>query len=249
MKKLLFLSLLPFTAIAADPNFLTPADLPANALQYYATNGRGTIPEFPKGFGISEALEQNHARESCMAPVGKQLSDWSAESGQIAGNYWHYMISATFACLPPVTSANLRGDAASRLAKALVGVSELGGHKSADVLCYERIEDVCAGSTLEDLNDRETCELADKNQGGALSTIDDLVSDAHGDVLRNEGARSLNAALPVFTDGRRDDTPGGNCQPQLYGKFKGISRKSAHVNCSRDATGVDSCVVEGIIDN
>jgi hypothetical protein len=247
MKYFLVLALLPSAVFAADPNFLTPADLPAKAEQIFSASGRGGMPDFPDGYGIDLALRANVAHRSCMAPVGRQLTDWV--TSRTTGFYWNYSVSAFFECLAPTVSITQTGGSAERLYADLKGVTEASGPtalKTADVLCYERLEDVCDQNVLMSYNERETCELADRNQNGALITLDDL--NHGGQVLRQEGANALAKDLPVFVDGRRDDTSGGNCQPHLYGKFKGISRKSAHVSCTKNQDGAVECVVAGIIE-
>jgi len=248
MKLFFVLALLPTAAIAADPNILTPADLPARALQIFSASGRGEMPAFPEGYGIDLALKANIAHRTCMAPVGRQLTEWV--TSRKTDFYWKYTISAAFECLAPKVSTTQTGDSAKRLYADLKGVTEASGpklSKTADVLCFERLEQVCKNNVLMTYNERETCELADGNQNGNVVTLDDL--NQGNDVIRNEGANALARDLPVFRDGRRDDTPPPlNCQPHQYGNLKGISRKSAHVNCTKDQNGAVECAIAGIIE-
>lgn len=243
----LLVLMLPASALAEDPNFLTPRDLPAKASQIFGAMGRGQMPDFPKGYGIEEALRANIAAQTCMAPVGRQLTEWT-ESRNSDGFYWHYNISAQFECRAPRMNTAQYEEKAEKLSAALKDVTSVGTvrrmTKSALVLCFERLEQVCDGNVLIRYQNRETCELQDLSRGNSLIILDDLVDGST--VIRNEGARALSALLPVHRDGRRDDRSGGNCAPHEYNRFKGISRKSAKVTCATSIYGTD-CLVEGII--
>ncbi|MGZ3707166.1 MAG: hypothetical protein ACXVA8_14140, partial [Bdellovibrionota bacterium] len=61
LKTALFSMMIPAAAFAADPNFLTPQDLPAKAPQMMGMSGRGKMPDIKKEESIAEALRANTA--------------------------------------------------------------------------------------------------------------------------------------------------------------------------------------------
>jgi hypothetical protein len=249
MKYFLLLAFLPLSALAdADPNFLTPADLPASAKQIFSMSGRFDMPEIPEGYGKDLAIKANLAHRSCKAPVGRQVGDWVTV--REPAPYWRYSISAPFECLAPKVSTVLAGETAVQLFEHLKGVSSVTDGekvtKRADVLCFERLEEVCQGDRLMSYNGRETCEIADQNKNGQVVVLDDLYHS--NDPIRKEGALELLRDLPVWNDGRRDDSPPSvNCREHVYNKLKGIGRKSAKVSCTKDKAGAVECAVDGII--
>jgi hypothetical protein len=231
-------SLAPAASFAADPNFLTPSDLPPTAYQIFSVSGRGKAPSFPPNYGIEEALRSNFAQRSCMAKVGKQLTPFESTL-EASGFYFTYTISAKFECLAPQEETTLPGAESIRLIQALQGKTH------ASVLCYDFYEEVCDGPVLIRYKTHEKCEIEDSTGSSPIVTLEDI-SDREPEQV--QGASALNRQLPVVSDGRRDDTPGGNCQPHQYGKLKGLSRKSAKINCSTSSSKAPICTISGIIE-
>ena len=233
-------------SFAKDANSITPNDLPGKAIRAFTATGRGEMPEFPLNFGVEDALKNTAAEKECMAPVGKQITDWETQK-LIRGFYWTYTISAEFECLPPVLSTTLAKSQATNLVKSLKSLKgktiDKTLHKDAEILCYTFNKDECKGGISTAYLTHNVCEIKNLNSNQSI-VIEDI--DNGGDVIQNHGAIKLAEELPVFIDTRRDDNPRGNCQPTDFGQFKGIARQSAKVACST-TNGIDSCQIDGII--
>ena len=234
-------------AFAEDINILEPSDLPKTTERSYRAEGRGTMPDIERDFGIKEALKNKNAELDCKAPVGQQLTEWKVEISHKA-IYWFYTISATFECLPPVVSTILDNSAAIELDEALKGITStpINGvlHKEAKVLCYDFLEDKCAGGVIRGFFNHNVCELTNLNAPEKIIKIEDIALD--DEVLQDHGATKLTNLLPVFIDNRRDDTPGGNCQPHVYGQLKGLERQAATVSCLTVGKN-ETCKIDGLI--
>lgn len=243
--------ILSFTPIAHaddDENFLKPENLPRTAEQWFHASGQGTIPTFPEGYGIEKAIKNNHAERVCKSKTGVQLTPWIPES-KTDGFYWDYSISARFECLPPTLQTSFSGVRAATIYDGLAGISEVEHGsgvtaKASKTLCYEFLSPVCESGRLQRYKNHTVCELHDMNTPSDTIRIEDIY-DRDSSIVH--GALELSRSLPIYTDGRRDDESGGNCDERRWNKLKGLSRKAAKINCIKRPTGATACFVEGII--
>ena len=227
---------IPSLENARDINFIEPADLPKITSRSYRNHSRGELPNLPEDYGLDVALKDKSAEEYCMAPVGRQLSEWKTEKRDEHG-YWFYSLSATFECLPPIPATVISYEKAKAIMDSTRGV------KKAKILCYESYEEVCEGSRLLRYKSHHICEIQGLDSGQTPFQLEDIEDNSK--IVQDQGARVLTRLLPVFTDGRRDDSPGSNCGGHVYRKLKGLWRKSAKVTCSSGE--IDSCRVEGMV--
>ena len=242
------------TAFAGDINFIQRSDLPLEALRSYSESGKQaniSMPVFPNGYGITQALQDDSGEGQCMALLGKQLAPWKTEINP--GLYWNYTISAPFACLAPVQQVTLSNSAARKLIRDLQ-VAKLTQNLQFAVLCYDQLQDICdpGDDILVNYRHHIICEINDTKLG-KLTTLEDITEDnTAGDIqIQNQGARALASDLPIYTDGRRDDSDSGkNCPARIPGKLKGLTRQAAKISCNSGSDFSDlslACVIEGMI--
>ncbi len=88
------LATLPFHTFARDINLIDPSELPITVWKSYTEKWHGGPQTFPPGYGVDQAMKSTDAEDQCMAEVGRQLTDWRAETTRVAESYWSYSISA-----------------------------------------------------------------------------------------------------------------------------------------------------------
>jgi len=255
MKFVTFLLLtVSLRAMAQDPNFITPADLPKTTYQIYSESGHLPVPNFPEHYGEDEALKANLGEDHCLSKVGRQLTPWVREisASERPGPFARYTfsVSATFECLAPTLSVVLPAATSEVLFKALPiaakdSVDKSHSSKRANVLCYDSLEEVCDGTLLRGYNEYQICEIVNLDDLSATSLIDE---DKEDGTSIKRGAWALTDLLPMYRDTRSDEQhPGPNCTPTIPGKLKGSERKAATISCDRVVNESASCKVEGII--
>jgi len=251
---LLAIVIFPARSFAKDINFIDSSQLPKTVLRSYEEQWHGSAMQVPAGYGIDKAMESTDAEEQCMAKVGRQLTDWTSETSEVAYNYWHYSISATFECLPPKLSGDINGEAAKNLFQDMKGLTSTVSsgiqEKAATVLCYSGLDEVCRNGVLHGYHDRYTCELHNLHDVAKMVRLDDILDDEASVpfVIQDQGARRLTADLPIYLDRRRDDVPGANCGGHIPGQLKGLMRQAAIVHCFQSNIGLGTtCHIEGMI--
>jgi len=243
---ILVLGLPLFAHADDDPNIIQPKDLPTTVYRAMVESGRGKMPVIDHDQAVAEAMKDNSGEEQCEAKIGDQISDFTTEAEQ-DGVYFTIRVQAPFRCQAPTTQTDLSPAAAKALFADIPVETKIDSRlkeKNVRILCYSTLDEICDGSVLIDYNDHQTCEITDADTGKLLSVLNDINGPTAQQV---QGAVKLMNDLPIYIDGRRDDSPSANCTPHQYGKLKGLSRQAAKLSCTQVDGKGPQCHLEGMV--